>query len=217
MLTGNSANTARTIQMEIQTPMAGRPTNRDERYAQVMLALVRCVARYGLDGASLSQIAKEAGMTRPLVRHHLGNRDAIIGALADFVIERFDAQNRALTAALPEQAASQAMVDMLFSDQAANDPDMILAFAALTARSLEDTILRAKCRASLLSFEATLAEILRRDHPLAETAEIDRTAHGISALYMNVVSLAPLDMPAGWAAKARNLAQTLLDDLRDCR
>jgi AcrR family transcriptional regulator len=61
--------------------MAGRPSNRDERYAQVMQALVRCVARFGLEGASLTQIAAEAGLSRPLIRHHLGNREDMIAAL----------------------------------------------------------------------------------------------------------------------------------------
>ena len=55
--------------------MVGRPSNRDDRYEQIMQALIRCVARYGVEGASLAQIAEEAGLKRPLVRHHLGNRE----------------------------------------------------------------------------------------------------------------------------------------------
>ena len=58
--------------------MAGRPSNQNERYLQVMEAMVRCVARFGLDGATLERIAAEAELSRPLIRHHLGNREDML-------------------------------------------------------------------------------------------------------------------------------------------
>ncbi|MDP5218467.1 TetR/AcrR family transcriptional regulator [Ruegeria sp. 2205SS24-7] len=195
--------------------MAGRPSNRDERYAQVMQALVRCVARFGLEGASLTQIADEAGLTRPLIRHHLGNRDEMIAALQGYVLESFAEQTEALIAALPEDATGAALVDILFSETTGSSPDMILAFAALTARAAEDANLRAACRESLLEFEATITGVLRQDHPQAEDHAINAAAHGILALYLNVASLAPLDMPTEWAHTAHALARSLLNRLGD--
>lgn len=193
--------------------MAGRPTNRDERHEQVMQALVRCVARYGLDGASLSQIAKEAGLTRPLIRHHLGNREDIIAQLADYVMACFEAQNRAMVAALPPSGGVGALLNILFSDIATSDPDMVLTFAALTARAKDDQDLREKCRASMLSFEAAIAGALQQDHPTVDGASISLAAHGIAALYFNMTSLAPLDMPNSWASQAQGVARKLLQDL----
>lgn len=193
--------------------MAGRPTNHDERYEQVMHALVGSVARYGLDGASLSQIAKEAGLSRPLIRHHLGNRDDIIASLADFVLKTFADQSDAMLATLPVAGPSDAIIEMLFSKDAASEPELILAFAALTARASDDPSLRERCRASLLAFEAAIAETLLSDHPSADPINADKAAHGIVALYLNQISLAPLDMPESWQGHARNVAQKLLDEL----
>ena len=85
--------------------MAGRPTNRDERHKQVMHALVRCVARFGLDGATLSQVAEEAGLARPLIRHHIGNREDMIAALTDFVLKTFAEQTEAMVDALWKHSA----------------------------------------------------------------------------------------------------------------
>lgn len=193
--------------------MAGRPSNRDERYEQVMQALVRCVARYGLEGASLTQIASEAGLTRPLVRHHLGNREEIIAALQAYVLQSFDEQSKSLVSSLPAERAGEALIELLFDETSASSPEMVLAFAALTARASDDPELRAACRQSLLTYETAILGVLRREHPQADDQTVVTVAHGISALYLNVASLAPLDMPKAWTAKARGLAQQLLNDL----
>jgi AcrR family transcriptional regulator len=193
--------------------MVGRPTNRDERYIQVMAALVRCVARFGLDGASLSQIAKESGLTRPLIRHHIGNREDMIAGLTDYVLKSFDDQTAAMVFFLPKTRPSAALVDLLFSEGAVTEPDMVLAFAALTTRASDDADLRQRCRGSLLAFEATIADILRHDHCDADDAEICAAAHGITALYFNLNSLAPLDMPKGWKNNAKGLAREFLKKL----
>ncbi|MEX0318737.1 MAG: TetR/AcrR family transcriptional regulator [Ruegeria sp.] len=193
--------------------MVGRPSNRDERYAQVMQALVRCVARFGLEGASLTQIAAEAGLTRPLIRHHLGNREEMIAALQNYVLQSFAEQTEALIAALPEDKPGAALVDFLFSDTAGSSPDMVLAFAALTARASEDADLRAACRESLLGFEAAITAVLRRDYPQVDHPAVDAAAHGIIALYLNVASLAPLNMPQDWTQTAYALARNLLKGL----
>ena len=193
--------------------MAGRPTNRDERHTQVMQAFLRCVARYGLDGASLSQIATEAGLTRPLIRHHLGNREDMIAALTDHVLDTFADQTDAMVSALPRDRPSATLVDFLFSETAATEPDMVLAFAALTARAMDDPELRQRCRASLLMFETAIAKTLQGDHPSVDPARVDAVAHGITALYFNRTSLAPLDMPQSWQRHARAVAQHLLHEL----
>lgn len=193
--------------------MSGRPSNRDERYDQVMQALVRCVARYGLDGASLSQIAKEAGLTRPLIRHHLGNRDELITTLQDYVLKCFSEQTDALVGVLPASDKSEHLIDLLFSDMNQTSPDMVLAFAALTARAAEDASLRQACREALLSFETAVAAILRADFPKVDAAKINTTAHGIVALYFNATSLAPLEMPSVWKTQAEQAARALFNGL----
>ena len=193
--------------------MAGRPTNRDERHKQVMHALVRCVARFGLDGATLSQVAEEAGLARPLIRHHIGNREDMIAALTDFVLKTFAEQTEAMVDALPIEGPSAALVDMLFSEGAASEPDMILAFAALTARASDDMDLRERCRASLLHFETAVSKTLFDEHRGVEQTDAEAAAHGITALYFNLTSLAPLDMPVGWKKRAKTVALRLLEEL----
>lgn len=189
--------------------MAGRPSNRDERYGQVMEAFVRCVARMGLDGATLSAVADEAGLTRPLIRHHLGNRDEMILALQDYVLGEFDRATNELMAMLPDTGGARAMVDILFRDAADSSPELIMAFAALTAKAGQDDALKEACRKSVLSFEAQIAGALGRSYPRAHEDQRQIAAHGIVALYFNVTSLGALEMPEDW----RNLSKTLAESL----
>ncbi len=186
----------------------GRPSNRDERYEQVMSALVRCVARFGLEGTTLGLVAKQAGLTRPLIRHHLGNRDDMIAALQDFVLSRFDADVDALIEALPDRNVGACLNEMLFSPNDASDPDVTLAFAALTAHARSDESLRERCRACILRMEAEVARALAVDIPDQEIART--TAHGIVALYFTVAAFEALDMPKDWQERARTVANSLL-------
>jgi AcrR family transcriptional regulator len=175
-----------------------------------MQALVRCVARFGLGGATLAAIAKESGISRPLIRHHLGNREDIIRALQDFVLQSFDDQTSALSSALPDQMQATALIDLLFSESADSAPDMVLAFATLTQRSLVDPELRVACRSSILRFEDAVDQAIRAQFPTSATNDIEPIAQGIVALYFNTTSLAPLGMPKEWIGNARKAAINLL-------
>lgn len=193
----------------------GRPSNRDERYGQVMEAFVRCVARMGLDGATLSTIAREAGLTRPLIRHHLGNRDEMIQALQDYVLDQFDSAADELIAALPDAKPAHALINYLFSDQSDTSPDLVLAFAALTARACENDELRTNCRDSILRFEAQVTEVLQRNYLDASEINAQRAAHGIVALYYNTASLAALEMPTEWVNQSKAMAISLCKNLEE--
>jgi AcrR family transcriptional regulator len=197
--------------------MVGRPSNRNERFEQVMQALMRCVSSHGLEGVSLAQIAKESGMTRPLVRHHLGNRGEIIDALKDYVFKQFADQTKELVEAVYGPDASRSMIEILFSDVSISSPELVMVFAALTARSVEDEKLRSECREVVLSVELAVAKIMRTDHPNKAQDALDIAAHGIVALYFNASSLAPLELPDIWRDRAKQAAHILLGTLKEAR
>ena len=186
----------------------GRPSNKEERSEQIMQALVRCVARFGIEGATLSSVAQEARLSRPLIRHHLGNRDEMITHLQHFVLTRFDQGIDALMAALDGQAEPSALVDVLFNDHSHNSPSMTLAFAALTAHARADDGLKEDCRNIILRMEAEIATFLTPHMPGSDAAR--DCAHGIIAIYFNVTAFEALDMPQDWTNRARNLAAHLL-------
>ncbi len=50
----------------------------DERRESLMEATLSCVARHGLEGATVRRITDEAGVTAGLVRHYFGSKDELI-------------------------------------------------------------------------------------------------------------------------------------------
>lgn len=68
------------------------PRPKLDREPQIMKALEACVLRQGLAKTSLKDVAEEAGLPRPLVRHFVGNRDEMISKLFDGMISRGEEQ-----------------------------------------------------------------------------------------------------------------------------
>lgn len=67
----------------------GRPSLAAERTEQIVLAACRCVARYGLDEATLEQISLESGLSRGHIRHYVGSRDNLMNLVWARVSETF--------------------------------------------------------------------------------------------------------------------------------
>lgn len=66
----------------------GRPSLAGERVSTILDAFERCIVDHGYDGASLERIAGVADMRLSMIRHYIGNRDALLQAM----VERFTAR-----------------------------------------------------------------------------------------------------------------------------
>jgi len=114
----------------------GRPSLADVRRPQLLDAYAACLVRYGVAGTTLDRVAKEAGVTRGLVRHYLGNREEVLRALGEHVRagyaewleelvdasqagERLDAVIEGILSEQPREL--YAVIDALF-DEAPRDP-----------------------------------------------------------------------------------------------
>ena len=78
-----------------------RRSLKEERRSQILDAFEICVARYGVEGATLERVAEEAGLARPLIRHNVGNREDLLDALLERYLESSEHSMRQLLAALP--------------------------------------------------------------------------------------------------------------------
>ncbi|MEO1656954.1 MAG: TetR/AcrR family transcriptional regulator [Pseudomonadota bacterium] len=96
-----------------------RPRLDIERSAQILEAFERCVMRQGLANTSLTDVANEAGLPRPLVRHFVGNRDDMVTKLFDGMIDRAESQLEAVAEA--DELPLAARLDLLFAGVFANE------------------------------------------------------------------------------------------------
>ncbi|MEM8953504.1 MAG: TetR/AcrR family transcriptional regulator [Verrucomicrobiota bacterium] len=189
-----------------------RPDLTAVRTPQILDAFARCVARYGLEGASLEQIAEEAGVKRSLLRHYLGNRDEMIVALAERVVERYRQELEETMRALPGTGANRvgALLDYMFPE-GIWEPSVenVVADALLSAveRYPEvGVIMRGFMEEMFEVYEGVFGE----GYPEAEKAQVEAVAYGVVSLSFTHEWLMPLGMPVAYARSAKGAAKALV-------
>jgi len=191
-----------------------RPSRKAERREEILDAFERCVARFGVEGATLERTAEEAGLARALIRHNAGNRDQLLEAMTTRFLERTRQRTEEMAAALPAENRLAVLIDWLF-DPAYAAPDggrklqdssthLVLVSEALIAASLSDPELAAKMRDWSMHFTGMLEKVAAAAHPHAPQDLVAAAAAGITGIYFNVESLRPLgDIPDLAAASKR--------------
>jgi TetR/AcrR family transcriptional regulator len=119
-----------TVWLEMPKPRSNRtkPQRRDPvATRKKLLAAARHeFARSGLAGARVDEIANRAGVNKQLVYHYFGDKDALYGAVLEWVYEEIRAQERKLNLeGLPPDRAIRKLIESSF-DHLALHPDFIV-------------------------------------------------------------------------------------------
>ena len=90
-----------------------RPSNTEERQAQITGALMKVMAKRGYDGASVADIAKAARLTPGLVHYHFKSKQEILLAALRDLVARHDAnlEVKRKLGFSGEQKFSRSMID----------------------------------------------------------------------------------------------------------
>lgn len=193
----------------------GRPSVQKQRKAEVLDAFLTLVARYGVEGATLERIAEESGFKRPLIRHHLGNRDDMVRALAEYVVQQQNESLQELRSALKTYPGLNNFVDAIFSEESSGDPRLNNAYQALVNVVEHYPDLRDVLLSVMSEFYDLAVQAARAEYPNADPYDVQTVAHGIVDLYLTVDVLSPLHPPEAWAYHsyygARRLARSLAE------
>ena len=138
----------------------GRPNVKAQRTEEILDAFETCVARYGVEGATLERIAEQAGLARALIRHHVGNRDELLDALVTRFLKKSDQESREFFDQLPAQNRSATMVEWLF-DPAYDDSHLIQVVDALFIAANSHPKLAKRLRGWVKDFIAEIEQALR--------------------------------------------------------
>jgi len=198
----------------------GRPSNTARRREELVGGLLRVMAVRGYGGATISEIAREAGLPPGIVHYHFESKKEILVA----VLERLSAvlreryRRRAARAGRTETRGRVfAWVDAHVALGADADPKAMACWVAIGAEALRDPVVRAEFEKALLEDRRTLETLVRG----ALTAErrTPRAARSIAAALMAAVQgafqlgcAAPGAIPPGsMAPLLRRMAAGLLD------
>ena len=190
-----------------------RPRITQERSAQILDAVEVCVARYGLEGASLQRIAEEAGLARGLLRHHVGNRDALIEAMAERFLVKSTADMAALRAALPAKGRVEAMIEMLFDPSYASTAHEIRVAEALVGAGHGHPGLKALLQRWLTGTEQAVFEELQCAYPTRSEAILRSVATGLLGMVFSADSMDRLGAKGALFERSREAALRLVGTL----
>ncbi len=190
----------------------GRPSLKKERFEEILDAFERCVARYGLAGATLEQVAAEAGLARPLIRHHIGNRDDLVDALINRFQQNSDLYMQAMVTDLPETNRLMAFIDRLF-DEKYFDRNLVLVTEALIAAASDHPQLEKQLIGTIKSIAVVISDELSREYPTSSKSSIKEVATGILGIYFNVDSLSMLGGMGTFRSDSKQAALRLVASL----
>lgn len=187
----------------------GRKSLTKERTAEILDAFARSMVKYGLD-TSLDQVAEEAGMTRSIIRHYIGNREEVVNTLIERITSDFLAELRAEAEQIPQEQAIPATLDYLFAHETGyDDYDKLIFSVMMTA---QDRYPQAK-QMIIRMFEQLItmfAADLKDAYPRADDARCRDVAYNVLALAMSNESLMDLGMNQRYSTTARLSAELLI-------
>ena len=191
----------------------GRPSLAAQRTAEILDAYVRCVSRYGFEGATLEQVAAESGYSRGHIRHYLGNRDEMRSALVQRTMSDYIAQTHEVTEGREPGRRSVELVDFLLGPVFAPDDNNAI-IDALWGVASHDDLVMAQLRDTYLEFEKSLYRALRDDFPGAPVVVCRDAAYQLLALAFGHWSMSQLEFPANRERGVRRLASSVIAQVR---
>jgi TetR/AcrR family transcriptional repressor of bet genes len=191
----------------------------DERRAEISQALLQAMAEHGYAKATISKIAKEAGVTPGLIHYHFDNKQAILlellGRLAD--------QQGALIASQLDGADGpreqiDALIDAFLAVGDNARPEAVASWVTIATEAIRQAEVKQAFEQALGSFGEKFAQVIAAgvEAEIFDTGELaeDACVAAILATIQGYFTLAATDralIPAGSAAPAaRRMLRGLL-------
>jgi TetR/AcrR family transcriptional repressor of bet genes len=195
-----------------------RPSNTEERKAQITGALVKVMAKHGYAGASIADIAKSARLTPGLVHYHFESKhEILLAVLGELVSDREARLESRLSAARGDPIAEvAAFIDVHLELGGDADPEALACWILLSGEALRDRKVRSSFEGALSRMASRLAAAIARGRArgLFRCESDEAAASALLAAiqgYFVLSATARSIIPEGSAARAvKRMAEGLL-------
>lgn len=197
-----------------------RPSNTAVRREEIVGGLLRVMATRGYGGATIAQIADEAGLPAGIVHYHFENKKkilvAVLGRLSRIIQDRY--VRRAARAGVTEtRGRVRAWIDAHVALGPDADVQAMACWVAIGAEALTDRVVRLEYETVLIRDRETLEELVRA--ALRAEKRETRGARSIAIALLSAVQgafqvgcAAPGTIaPGSMAPLLRRMADGLLD------
>lgn len=184
----------------------------EERTEEILDAFARCMIKYGLD-ASLEQVAEEAGMTRSIIRHYIGNREEVVNRLIERITKAYVQELREAEANIPQAQMLETTLDYLFgTGPSYDDYDKLIIDVMMTGKDRYPAA-KQSLRMMLEELVVMFTKDVALAYPQADEARCQQVAYSIICLALSNESFLWIGMNPSYNTAARASAEALLKTL----
>ena len=185
-----------------------------ERQAEILEAFKRCITEYGIEKSSLRCVAREAGVTQPLLSHHFGSRAGLIEALVHYVLSEYDEALERGLESVSEQDDAEVLLTYLFGGRFSKftERDDVLFFELYAAAS-RDVAIRTQIGELYARSQRSVTNYLRKIYPDASATECRSVSYGLMCLAESNESFRTFELPGRRSRDAIASGRALIDSL----
>lgn len=187
-----------------------------ETKLEIMEATYRALSRHGYAGLSIKAIGEEFPKSSSLVYYHFDDKDDLLLAFMDFVLDEFVALFDDGGTDDPE-AGLRALVEEAFPAEPDDDQlDFHRIIVELRAQSVRDPAYREKFRRLETQFVDTVSRLLRAGNESGafDVADVDTAAEHLIALLLYGLSVRTTSGREAGVEAARRIVYEQLDSFR---
>jgi len=190
----------------------GRKSLKTERVTQILDAFERCMEKKGLESTTLDNVAEEAGVARRIIRHYVGNREALIQAAVDRIIDKFTHQVFEVIETSTSDNRFEFGLDYIFG-KAFNELPVNKLVAALLPVSLHDERVQHAVKKIYDAFHFSVDQELATHLPNAPEAKRKDVAYTIMCLAFGGGWMGNIGFPTENNNLNKKIAQDLIVNL----
>jgi AcrR family transcriptional regulator len=178
----------------------------------MLAAITRCIGKHGLAASTQEVIARETGFSRSHIRHYLGNRDQVVQAVWNSLLDPYREQMARAVAQEDPAADASPLLDFLFGPEMERKPED-RAIEAIIDGSQRHPELRAQIERTYREVEETVSRHLQSLGTDVDADAADDVAFSIVSLAFGASSLSEMGFPQSRWAGARVIAGMVVSDL----
>jgi len=190
----------------------GRPSLVNVRTEEILQAVEQSILEVGVDGTTVANVARIAGMRPSHVRHYVGDRDAMMSAAVRRAVERVEEQFESALADVAGPGRLDPFLDTLFGAQLAV-PQVNQMVDELIAAAYRDDAIKDLVVGMYERFAAIVDDNLAEAFPEAATARRRQLAHTLLALTSASATFEWMQLDPDHYRHVRRAANLLLTDL----
>jgi len=192
----------------------GRKDLTTERQDSILDAAESCIAKFGLQGATLNNIASEAGINRGLIHHYIGNRDNVIQLMLERLLERYQSSFEEYATLRPRGDHAEVVVGYYFDAWFELAPEDDALIMELLAESERDSKIRKLLHKLYDGFETMIANELFRLFPEADNQKLHSVSYSLMLLAFSHATITWLGLPQAKKTNVRSIAENLVQTLQ---